>query len=170
MDPLAGPAFRAHVADLPDPRVDRAKRHGLLDIVTVAVCAVLCEADSRVDVERFGRAKEAWLRTFLELPNGIPSHDTCGRVFAALDPAVFEAAFLAWVRALAAAPPGAVAIDGKTARRSHDRATGRPPLHRVSAWAVAPGLVLGQAAAEGKSNELAAIPTLLAALALSGCL
>jgi predicted transposase YbfD/YdcC len=170
VDPLAGCAFRAHFADLPDPRIDRCKRHDLLDIVTVALCAVLCGADTWVDVAEFGRSKEAWLRTFLALPNGIPSHDTFGRVFAALDPTACEAAFLGWVQALAAATAGqAVAIDGKTLRRSHDRANGRGPLHVVSAWASADRLVLGQVAVDEKSNELTAIPALLDALALAGC-
>jgi hypothetical protein len=125
MDPLAGCAFRAHFGNLPDPRVERCKRHGLLDVVTVALCGVICGADTWVDVAEFGRSKEPWLRTFLALPNGIPSHDTFGRVFAALDPTAFEAAFLGWVRALAVSTAGqVVAIDGKTLRRSHDRATG----------------------------------------------
>ena len=170
MDPLAGCAFRAHFAALPDPRVERCKRHGLLDVVTVALCAVVCGADTWVDVEEFGRSKEAWLRSFLALPNGIPSHDTFGRGFAALDPGAFEAAFLGWVRHLAAATAGqVVAIDGKTLRRSHDRANGRGPLHLVSAWASANRLVLGQVAVDEKSNEIAAIPALLDALALAGC-
>jgi hypothetical protein len=135
VDPLPDCAFRTHFADLPDPRVDRCKRHDLLDVVTIALCAVLCGADTWVDEAEFGRSKEAWLRTFLALPNGIPSHDTFGRVFAALDPAAFEGAFLGWVQALAAGAAGqVVAIDGKTLRRSHDRANGRGPLHLVSAW------------------------------------
>jgi len=170
VDPLAACAFRAHFADLPDPRVDRCKRHALLDVVTIALCAVICGADSWVEVEQFGTAKLGWLRTFLALPNGIPSHDTFGRVFAALDPTAFEAAFLGWVQTLATATTGqVVAIDGKTLRRSHDQATGQGPLHLVSAWASANSLVLGQVAVDDKSNEITAIPTLLEALALAGC-
>ena len=170
MDPLAGCAFRAHFAELPDPRVDRCKRHDLLEVVTVALCAVVCGADTWVDVAEFGRSKEAWLRTFLALPNGVPSHDTFGRVFAALDPAAFEAAFLGWVQALATATAGqVVAIDGKTLRRSHDRANGKGPLHLVSAWASDNRLVLGQVAVAEKSNEITAIPALLDALAVAGC-
>ena len=169
MDPLAGCAFRAHFGDLPDPRIDRCKRHHLLDVVTIALCAVLCGADTWVDVAEFGRSKEAWLRTFLALPNGIPSHDTFGRVFAALDPTAFEGAFLGWVQALAAATAGqVVAIDGKTLRRSHDRINGKGPLHLVSAWASANALVLGQVAVDEKSNEITTIPALLDALALAG--
>ena len=171
MDPLAAARLRSHFAALPDPRVDRAKRHDLLDIVAVALCAVICGADTWVDVARFGTAKTAWLRTFLALPNGIPSHDTFGRVFAALAPAAFEAAFLGWVRGLAVATAGeVVAIDGKTVRRSHDRANGGGPLHLVSAWAEANRLVLGQVAVDEKGNEITAIPALLETLALTGCI
>jgi predicted transposase YbfD/YdcC len=170
VDPLAGCAFSAHFADLPDPRIDRCKRHELLDVVTIALCAVICGADTWVGVAEFGRSKAAWLRTFLALPNGVPSHDTFGRVFAALDPAAFETAFLGWVQALATATAGqVVAIDGKTVRRSHDRSNGRGPLHLVSAWASANRLVLGQVAVDEKSNEITAIPALLEVLALSGC-
>jgi predicted transposase YbfD/YdcC len=169
MDPFAGRGLRAHFADLPDPRIERTKRHALLDVVTIAVCAVLCGADTWVDVEVWGKAKLAWLRTWLDLPHGVPSHDAFGRVFAALDPAAFEARFLAWVRDLAAATAGqVVAIDGKTLRRSHDRANGKGPLHLVSAWATANGVVLGQVAVADRSNELDAIPALLDALALEG--
>jgi predicted transposase YbfD/YdcC len=179
VDPLAGCAFAEHFADLPDPRIDRCKRHALLDIMTIAVCAVICGANTWVGVAEFGRSKAAWLRTFLALPNGIPSHDTFGRVFAALDPVAFEAAFLGWVPALAAAPAGAgsagpvdavVALDGKTLRRTHDRANGQGPLQVVSAWADANRLVLGQVAVDEKSNEITAIPALLEVLALSGCI
>lgn len=167
MDPLTDTRLRAHFGALPDPRVARARRHALLDIVMIAVCATLCGADTWVDIERFGKAKTAWLGTFLALPNGIPSHDTFGRVFAALDPVAFETAFLGWVRALATDEP-MIAIDGKTLRRSHDRTNGVGPLHLVSAWASANGVVLGQLAVDGKSNEITAIPVLLKALALAG--
>lgn len=168
-----GPAadLASHFAPLPDPRVERTKRHALLDIVVIAVCAVVAGADTWVAVETFGRRKEAFLRGFLALPNGIPSHDTFGRVFAALDPTAFEACFLAWVRATVRATAGqVVAIDGKTARRSHDRAAGKGPLHLVSAWAAANGVVLGQLATEEQSNEITAIPALLQVLAIRGCI
>ena len=169
MDPVAGASLRAHFAALPDPRVERTKRHQLLDVVTIAVCAVLCGADTWVDTEAWGKAKLAWLRTWLELPNGIPSHDTFGRVFAALDAAAFEACFLGWVRDLAAITAGqVVAIDGKTLRRSHDRTGGKGPLHLVGAWAAANRLVLGQVAVADKSNESVAIPALLDGLDIEG--
>lgn len=171
MDPLPCPAIRRHFADLTDPRIDRTKRHELLDIVTIALCAVIRGADTWVDAEAFGRAKLPWLRTFLALPHGIPSHDTFGRVFAALDPAAFERCFLAWVRGVATATAGeVVARDGKTLRRRHDRPNGQATLHLVSAWATANHLVLGQVRVADHANEIVAIPALLEVLALSGCI
>lgn len=169
MQAFPGCAIRDHFAVLPDPRIDRARRHDLLDSVTIALCAVICGADSWVEVERFGRAKQAWLRTFLPLPGGIPSPDTFGRVFAALDPAAFETVFLGWVQALVTATRGeVVAIDGKTLRRSHDRLRGRTALHLVSAWATANSVVLGQIATPDHANESTAIPALLDVLARDG--
>lgn len=170
-DDVVGPSLCAHFASLPDPRIDRTKRHQLLDILTIAICAVLCGADSWVDVELFGQAKLGWLRTFLALPHRIPSHDTFGRVFAALDPQAFEQCFLAWVRAVMTHTDGeVVALDGKTLRRSHERGAGRGPLHLVSAWAETNRLVLGQVAVDAKSNEITALPALLQVLALQGCI
>ncbi len=170
-DDVVGPSLGAHFAALPDPRIDGTKRHRLLDVITIAICAVLCGADSWVDVELFGQAKLRWLRTFLALPHGIPSHDTFGRVFAALDPQAFEQCFLAWVRAVVTHTDGEiVALDGKTLRRSHNRGTDQAPLHLVSAWAAANRLVLGQIAVDAKSNEITAVPALLQVLALQGCI
>ena len=172
---MAATSISAPFAPLRDPRVERTREHRLVDIVTIALCAVLCGADDWVAVETFGRAKEPWLRTFLALPGGVPSHDTCGRVFARLDPEESQQCFLAWVRAVTgavvapAAAGAAVAVDGKTLRRSHDRANGRAALHLVSAWASASGLVLGQGAVREESNEITAIPALLRLLALEGC-
>lgn len=163
-------SISVHFGALPDPRVARTKAHLLIDILTIGLCAVLCGGEGWTDMATFGQAREGWLRTFLALPGGIPSHDTFGRVFAALDPDAFGAAFAAWARAVA--PPTAdpvVAIDSKTLRRSHDRARGRAALHLVSAWADASGLVLGQVAVDAKANEIVAIPHLLRLLEIRGC-
>lgn len=157
-------------ADLEDPRVVGRTSHHLLDIVVIAICGVLCGADSWVAIEQFGKAKEAWLREFLELPNGIPTHDTFGRVFGQLDAQAFERCFTRWVQAVFTVTRGQViAIDGKTVRRSHDRATGQDAIHLVSAWAQANSLVLGQVKTAADSNEITAIPELLKLLYLKGC-
>lgn len=169
--PLSSPRLLDHFAELPDPRIERTKRHALLDIVAIALCAVICGADSWVEVEVFGRAKEAWLRRFLALPNGIPSHDTFGRVFARLDPDAFERCFLSWVRSVMHHTDGEiVAIDGKVLRRSHDRGAGAAAIDMVSAWATDNRLVLGQVKVEATSNEIPAVPALLEVLALEGCI
>jgi predicted transposase YbfD/YdcC len=162
-----------HFARLPDPRVDRTQRHLLLDIVVIAVCAVICGADTWVDIEAYGRAKYSWLKRFLPLPHGIPSHDTFARVFTRLAPEAFRTCFLAWLSQVQERIGGPlagqlVAIDGKAARHSFNRAIDRGPLHMVSAWATASHLVLGQMAVEQQSNEITAIPTLLQLLELSG--
>lgn len=160
-----------YFAGLDDPRIDRTKRHKLLDIVVIAICAVICGADGWVDVEEFGKAKKKWLRTFLEMPNGIPSHDTFGRVFAQLDPEQFQQSFIDWVQAVSVLSDGqVVAIDGKTLRRSHDHTLGKAAIHMVSAWAEANHLVLGQVKTEDKSNEITAMPALLKMLAIKGCI
>jgi predicted transposase YbfD/YdcC len=158
-------------ATLTDPRVDRTKEHLLLDIVLIAICAVVCGADGWVEVAECGAAKIEWFSQFLKLPNGIPSHDTFGRVFAALDPVEFQRCFLEWVQAVQVLTAGQViAVDGKTLRRSHDRRRGKAALHLVSAWASANRLVLGQVATDAKSNEITAIPELLRLLDLKGCI
>ncbi len=168
--PAQPTSISAHFASLPDPRVERTKEHRLVDILTVGLCAVICGADGWTDMETFGRAREPWLRTFLALPGGIPSHDTFGRLFARLDPEAFGRCFVAWVQAVAPETRHhLVAVDGKTLRGSHDRAHGQAPLHLVSAWAAASGLVLGQVAVDDKSNEITAIPLLLHLLDLAGC-
>jgi predicted transposase YbfD/YdcC len=136
----------------------------------IAICGLICGADDWVSIAEFGEAKEDWFREFLELPNGIPSHDTFGRTFSLLSPEAFQESFLSWVRSLTGVFEGLVAIDGKTLRRSHDRRAGKAAIHMVSAWASENGLVLGQVKTEEKSNEITAIPELLRALSLKGCL
>ena len=158
-------------ATLKDPRIDRTKRHKLLDIIAVAICATICGADSWVHIEMFGRSKEEWFKSFLELPNGIPSHDTFGDVFARLDPEQSQSCFMGWTQQVAQLAQGeVVAIDGKTVRRSHDRSRGQQAIHLVSAWASANSMMLGQVKVERKSNEITAIPKLLGLLALHGCI
>ena len=156
-------------AELKDPRMDRTKKHRLSDILTIAICAVICGADGWVQVEEFADCKKEWFRTFLDLPNGIPSHDTFGRVFALLEPEAFERCFLGWINELAVATEGRlVAIDGKTIRRSLDAANGQAAIHMVSAWCQANHMVLGQLATDAKSNEIKAIPELLKLLDVKG--
>src|SRR5260370_1730416 len=157
-------------AQVADPRVERTKRHRLRDIIILAICGVICGAEGWVEIEESGKAKDAWFTELLDLPNGIPSHDTCGRVFACIDPQQFEASFFQWVQGISQTVKGVIAIDGKTLRRSHDHAAGKKALHLVSAWAVENRLVLAQLATEEKSNEITAIPLLLQQLALAGCI
>jgi predicted transposase YbfD/YdcC len=160
-----------HFANLTDPRIDRSRLHELLDIVAIAICAVVAGADSWDDIEDFGNAKIDWLGTFLELPNGIPSHDTFRRLFERLDPAEFQKGFLGWIEALhEATERQVIAIDGKSLRRSFDRARGKSALHLVHAWATANHLLLGQVAVDEKSNEITAIPVLLKMLSISGAI
>jgi predicted transposase YbfD/YdcC len=163
--------FAPFFENLTDPRMERTKRHSLLDIIVLAVCATLGNADGWADIERFARAKIDFFRSFLDLPSGIPSHDTFGRVFARLEPAALMACIQQWLDALGAAVAGeVVAIDGKTLRGSFDRAAGQNPLHLVSAWACDARLTLGQVAVDAKSNEITAIPVLLELLDLKDCL
>ena len=125
--------LETYFAAMDDPRIERTKRHKLLDIIIIAICGMICGAEGWVEIEEFGKEKEAWLKTILELPNGIPSHDTFGRVFARLDPVKFEECFFQWVHSLSGTIAGVIAIDGKTLRRSHDGAKGKKALHMVSA-------------------------------------
>jgi predicted transposase YbfD/YdcC len=162
--------FRACFADLEDPRSGNAQRHELDEIVMIALLATLCGAESCVDMALFGRSKEAMLRRFLQLPGGIPSHDTFSRVFRLLDPAAFEAGFARYLAALSARVAGVVAIDGKTARRAVDRQNGRAPLHPIGAWACEQRLVLGQLRVADQANEIPAVPELLALLTPDGCI
>jgi predicted transposase YbfD/YdcC len=159
--------FAAVFDGLEDPREANA-RHDLHEILMIALCTVLCGGEDCSDMALFGRAKEPFLRQFLRLRHGIPSHDTFSRVFRLLDPAQFHACFVTFMRRFAAPLAGVVAVDGKTLRRSFDRAAGRSPLHLVSAWAVEQRLVLGQIAVDDKSNEITAVPQLLRMLSLEG--
>jgi predicted transposase YbfD/YdcC len=159
-----------HFKDMPDPREDN-RRHLLLDIIVIVICASICGAEKWDDIEAFGKAKESWLRRFLTLPHGIPSHDTIARVFSKLSPEHLNERFYSWVSAV---NPNSdeqeiVNIDGKTLRRSHNRAKGNPAIHMVSAWASTAGLILGQRKVDQKSNEITAIPELLAMLEIEGC-
>ncbi len=160
-----------HFAVLEDPRIERTKLHQLNDILVIAVCAVICGADNWVEVAEFGQAREEWLARMLGLPNGIPSHDTFGRVYALLDAAQVEACFLRWVQELHQLTEGQLlAIDGKMVRRSHDRAGEKRPLHLVSVWAAANRVVLAQTEVDAEGNEIGAIPELLQMLDVSGCI
>ena len=155
--------------ELPDPRVERTRLHKFEDLLLISICALLCGAESFEDMELFGEAKEPWLRTFLELPHGIPSHDTFNRLFAALDPQRFLEAFMRWTQSLRTVlADEIVAIDGKALRRAI--AAGQSPKVVVSAWAAGHGLVLGQRRVEDKSNEITAVPEWLRTLELAGCI
>jgi predicted transposase YbfD/YdcC len=158
-----------HFSKLTDPRVNRTKDHELIDVMIIAVCALLCAAESFNDMEDFGKAKQDWFKTFLALRNGIPSHDTFNRVFAALNPQSFLECFLAWTQSVReAVPQEIVALDGKALRRALNR--DQSIKYIVSAWAEGNGLVLGQWKVADKSNEITAVPELLRALELSGCI
>ena len=160
-----------HFSTLVDPRVERTKRHSLTDILVISICGFVCGIDTWVELEEFAEIREDWFRTFLDLPNGIPSHDTFGRFFAAMDPEEFSRCFTRWVNSISVVTEGeVVAIDGKTLRRSFDRASSKAAIHMVSAWAAGNGLVLGQVKTEEKSNEITAIPKLLEILHLQGCI
>ena len=160
-----------HFEELPDPRTGNAKTHIFLEILIIAILAVICGADGWSDVELFGKTKKAWLKTFLKLPKGIPSHDTFGRVFAKLKPEEFRKRFIEWVQAVETLTAGQViAVDGKKLRRSHDQQAGKAAIYMVSAWATENQLVLGQTKVADKSNEITAIPELLRLLDISGCI
>jgi predicted transposase YbfD/YdcC len=160
-----------HFSNVTDIRSKQGRRHALIDIITIAIIGVICGADDWVSIELVGKAKKKWLRTFLDLRHGIPSHDTFGKVFAWLDPEEFQACFMEWIRDIATMTAGQViAIDGKTIRRSHDRANGKGPIHLVNAWASQNELVIGQRKVESKSNEITAIPELLNLLDVQGCI
>ncbi len=160
-----------HFGKMEDPRSEWSIQHKLIDIITIAICAVICGADTWVDIETYGLAKKDWFKQFLELANGIPSHDTFARVFTRLDPEQFQQSFLSWVKSISNVTQGEViAIDGKTLRHSYDRSQSQKAIHMVSAWATNNRLVLGQVKVDEKSNEITAIPELLKVLSLRGCI
>lgn len=164
-------AIADYFVDIEDPRIERTKRHKLLDIITIAICAVICGADSWVSIETYANAKQDWFKQFLELPNGIPSHDTFARVFAKIDSQQFQECFLAWIKSVAQLTNGEIiAIDGKALKHSYDRQAGLRAINMVSAWAVNNRLVLGQTKVNNKSNEITAIPELIKALDIVGCI
>jgi len=164
-------AIEEYFGQVSDPRIDRTKEHKLLDMIAIAICAVICGAEGWTDIENFGNSKLPWLKTFLELPNGIPSHDTFGRVFSRIDAEQFQLAFYEWVWAVNDIIQGQIInIDGKQLRGSKDKVLGKRAISMVSAWAEENELVLGQRKVDEKSNEITAIPELLKLLALSGCI
>ena len=156
---------------LPDPRLERRKEHRLVDLLVIAVCTLLTGGESFYDMAHFARLRESWLRTFLALPGGPPSHDTFNRLFAVLDPTAFAETFAAWTESVRATLPAGqreiVALDGKAARRAVN--AGEDTRYLVSAWATENGLALGQVQVADKSNEITAVPALLRALELTGC-
>jgi predicted transposase YbfD/YdcC len=160
-----------HFSDCQDPRRELGKDHLLVDILVIGILAVICGADDFVGMAEFGVDQQTWLRTFLKLPKGIPSHDTFGRVFAQLKPSEFRRCFSNWVRSVANLTDGEIiAIDGKTARRSHHRPLGKSAIELVSAWAQGNRLTLGQVKVADSSNEITAVPELLRLLELKGCI
>ncbi len=165
------PSLFEHFQDLEDPRWDRYKLHKFNDLLFITICATICGADGWQDLEQYAHAKEDWLRRYLELPGGLPSDDTFRRVISRIDPEAFEACFRRWIAAVVEHTDGElIAIDGKTLRGSYDTDDDKAALCMVSAWASANRLVLAQEQVFDKSNEITAIPALLAALEISGCL
>jgi len=164
---MATASLMEYFATVEDPRIERSRLHPLSSVLVLSLCAVVCGAESFAAIEAFGCAREEWFRTFLDLPNGIPSHDTLGRIFAMLNPKALERAFRDWVAAVSTLTKGeVVAIDGKTLRRSFQKAGSNSFVHMVSAWSSANQMVLGQVKTEDKSNEITAIPRLIELLDL----
>ena len=164
-------SVETHFRSLTDPRAEHTIKHCLIDIVMITICAVICGADNWVDIENYGHAKREWLQQFLELPHGIPSHDTLMRVFARLKPEQLQQCFLNWIQVVSQITKGQViAIDGKSLRSALERGQNRGAIHMVSAWATENRLVLGQQKVNAKSNEITAIPELLKILEIEGCL
>lgn len=166
-----GATIIEHFSALKDPRKEINKKHALMDIIIIGICAVVSGARGWDDMEAFGQAKYEWLKGFLALINGIPSADTFQRVFARLKPSEFQKCFMSWINAVREVSAGeVVSIDGKTLKHSYDRALGKSAIHMVSAWAATNHLVLGQVKVSDKSNEITAIPELIKMLELKGCI
>lgn len=160
-----------HFSAIKDPRIDRTKKHQLIDIITITLCAVISGAESWDDIELFAECKYDWFKSFLELPNGVPSHDTFNRVFARLDPEQLEKCFVNWIKSINSLISGSqIAIDGKTLRHSYDRNSEQEAIVMVTAWVRESGLVLAQKKVAKKSNEITAVPELLKILELSGAI
>lgn len=160
-----------HFGNVTDPRSGQNVQHKLIDIIVIAICGVICGADGWVEIENFGRQKRAWLEKYLELPSGIPSHDTFGRVFSMIDPEEFQGSFMEWVQAINEITQGQIiGVDGKQLRCSHDASLGKRAIYMVNVWAEANHLVLGQRKVDDKSNEISAIPELLKLLEIRGCI
>ena len=171
MDNSAPEGLIEHFSKLEDPRVERNKKHELIDVIVLCVCAVLSGAEGWCDIEEFGRTKLDWLRRYVPLANGIPVDDTIARIISALSVSGFQECFLSWMEDVVKLSDGEIiALDGKTHRRSHDRKRGVKALHMVSAWACRNGVVLGQVKTDEKSNEITAVPQLLEKLELKGCI
>ena len=171
MEQPIGETIQGHFGSIPEPRLERTRLHELMDILVIAICAVVCGADSWEEIEDFGNAKEVWLRTVLALPNGIPSHDTFRRVFGLINAEAFQRSFVSWVQAVTEVIGGQViAVDGTKPRGSQDRGIGKGAIDMVSAWASANQVVLGQVKVDDKSNEITAIPELLRMLVIRGCI
>lgn len=162
--------LQQHFANVEDPRQIGKVDHPLINILFITICGVLCGADNWVAISAFGNAQKEWLSQFIDLKNGIPAHDTFGKTFALIDREQFSDGFLNWIQAVCEVVEGVIAIDGKQLRRSHDKHVGKKAIHMVSAWGEANGIVLGQQKVDKKSNEITAIPLLLEALDLSGCI
>ncbi len=157
--------------ELSDSRQEWKIQHSLMDILTITICAVICGADGYEEIENYGLSKEEWLKTFLDLKNGIPSEDTFARVFSMINPKEFESCFLGWIKSIAKVTNGdIIPIDGKTLRRSYDKKSSKSAIHMVSAWSSENGCVIGQLKTNEKSNEITAIPQLLKTLDLHGCI
>ena len=162
-------SFVKHFEKIEDPRRQAGLRHPLIEVLFIAICAIVAGADDWVAIERFGKAKQSWFKKYLSLKHGIPWHDTFGKVFGALDPEQFGQAFTSWMQMIATVS-GVIALDGKTVRHSFDKTLGKSAIHMVSAWSACNRLILGQVKVDDKSNEITALPKLLALLVIKGCL